>query len=278
MENTSSHSAVRFDPSHALHVVMLAVMVGAVSWSIASFISPWIAVPVGTALTYAFANRAKVALGIYPNATKAERVFSGVAAWFLFCLTMGLSYGSLYKSVFAETSALRHLQDVRAPAQRQMEMVQADAIAARNAFDAWTKDSKHKAAVESRLVDGGGTCGGNKSSTTGRRGPITMFREAEASMAGKLSDDLGSAIAALEARVKAIPANRPDTYAAAKEVMANLNSAIAVAESVTHGGVTRAALDTLDRQLNATITWVDGTKLMVAMLPETTSCLPRRRH
>lgn len=259
MENPSVRSAVRFDPAHALHVVMFVVMVGAVSWSIASFITPWIAVPIGTALTYAFARLAKVALGIHRGAIRTERVASGVGAWFVFCLTMGLSYGSLYMGVFAEPSAIRQLQEMRTPVQRQLDMVLADAVAARNAFDAWAKDSKQKAAAESRPVDGGGTCP-LKSQTGGRRGPIAMWREAEASMASKVNGELGDAIAALEARVKAIPQGRPDKYAAATGVMANLNAAVAVAESVTHGSATRGALDTLDRQLNAVITWVDGTK------------------
>ena len=149
----SSPAVVHFDPSRVLHFIMLGVMVAAVSWSISSFITPWMAVPVGTALTFAFANRAKVALGIYPARSRLSRFGAGVTAWLLFCLTAGLSYGAVYKSVFAETSALRQLQEVRAPAQRQLEMVLADAVAARSAFDAWAKDSRAKAAQEGRKAD-----------------------------------------------------------------------------------------------------------------------------
>lgn len=259
MEISATRSIVRFDPSRALHIVMLVVMVGAVSWSIASFITPWIAVPIGTALTYAFSRLAKVALGIHASVTRTERAASVVGAWFLFCLTMGLSYGSLYRTVFAETSALRNLQEVRAPVQRQLDMVLTDAVAARSAFEAWAKDSKQKAAAESRSIDGGGTCP-LKSQIGGRRGPIAMWREAEASMASKINTDLRAAIEPLEVRTKAMPQKRPDNYASATEVMADLNAMIAVAESVTHGSATRSALDTLDRQLSAVITWVDGTK------------------
>jgi hypothetical protein len=257
MEN-SDRTAVTFDPARFLHALMLLVMIGTVSWSIASFITLWIAVPIGAGLTYAFDNRVKVAMGIIPTRSRAERVLAGVTAWLLFCLTMGLSYGALYKTVFAEPSALRQLQDVRAPVQRQLDIVLADAAAARGAFDAWAKDSREKAALESRLVDGGGSCPGKKSG--GRKGPIAHWRDAEASIAGKLNTDLDGAIKDLESKVKAVPTARPADYTAAVEIMARLNAAIAVAETATRGGAARAALDTLDRQLNSTITWVDGTK------------------
>lgn len=260
MDNRHSSSAVvHFDPSRVLHFIMLGVMVGAVSWSISSFITPWIAVPIGTALTFAFANRAKVALGIYPAKSRGSRIVAGVTAWLLFCLTAGLSYGAVYKNVFAETSALRQLQEVRAPAQRQLEMVLADAVAARSAFDAWAKDSRAKAAQEGRKAEGGGTCPA-KPQTGGTRGPIALWRDAEAGMASKLNADLDRGIKALEARVQGISSVRPVDYKAATDVMTHLNEAIAVSESVTHGSAIRAALDTLDRQLGSTITWLDGKK------------------
>ena len=259
MDNHSSHPTVRFDPSRILHGTMVIVMIAAVSWAISSFISPWIAIPVGATLTYAFANRAKVAFGIDKVSSWRVRVDAGVIAWLLFCLTMGLSYSSLYRAVFAEASALRHLQEIRAPAQRQLDMVLADATAARNAFGAWANHSKQMAAQESRKGDGGATCPA-KPSTAGARGPIALWRDAEASMAGNLNSALGVAVQSLDGRVKAVPGKRPENYKAATEVMASLNEAITVAESVAHGSAIRAALDTLDRQLNSTITWVDGTK------------------
>ena len=202
MDNHSHRSALRFEPSHALHVVMVFVMIAAVSWSISSFITPWVAAAVGTVLTYVFADRAKVAFGIYPHRSPRERVVAGLTAWFLFALTMGCTYSSLYERVFARTSAERHLQEVRAPIQRQLSMVLADSVAARNAFDAWAQDSRKKSDQEGRKGDGGGTCPA-KPQTGGARGPIAMWRDAEASMANKLNKDFNAAIRALEQRLAA---------------------------------------------------------------------------
>lgn len=258
-KNSDQVRTANFEPALAVHLLMQAVMVGSVAWSIAAFINWALAVPIAIAFTYVFGRMAKTVVSSDPDVTKVQRVRAAIGAWFVFCVTMGLSYGSLYQAIFAETSALRHFQTVRVPAQRQLDLVLADAVAARNAIASWAADSSAKAVAESRPNDGGGTCP-NRSGTNGRRGPITMWREAEANIATKLNADLSAAVGGLERHVNGTAKTKPNNFADAAQTTAQLNAAIEAGEALTHGGVIRSASEVLERQLQSSIRWPDGSE------------------
>lgn len=260
MKTQASQTGVaHFDPALAIHLLTQTVMVGAVAWSIAAFVNGWIALPVAIAFTFTFSRLARTVVSSDPLVTKWQRSRAAVGAWFIFSVTMAMSYSTLYERVFAETSALRHFQAGRTSTQRQLETTVADAVAARNALASWAADSRIKAQQESRLNGGGGTCP-NRSGTNGKRGPITMFREAEASIATTLHTELGASVAALQAQVGAIAPGKAGNYADVTRISAQINAGIEMAEALAHGSQLRSASETIQRQLVGTIQWPDGTE------------------
>lgn len=255
--NTPKHgeAKVRFAPATAINLVMLAIMVLSIGAGLAKYFGWFVGITVGLALSYVFSALVKTVVAPAGEVKRSERVWSGLFALALFGITIGLSYGTLYATLFAEASALEEFERVRMPVQRQLESaVLANAEGSVKAFAAWQEDSAEKANKESK---GGGTCP-SKAASLGRRGPIAMWREADAGIASNLHKELSSNVDIIRTKFTALRDRKAATFAEAMEITTGLNAVIEASEALARGSYVQATQETLSRQLASEITWLHG--------------------
>jgi hypothetical protein len=258
-ENTPKHdeTKVRFAPATAINLVMLAIMVLSIGAGLAKYFGWLVGITVGLALSYVFSALAKTVVAPLGEVTRSERVWAGLFALALFCITLGLSYGTLYAKLFAQASALEEFQRVRLPVQRQIESaVLANAEGSVKAFAAWQKDAADKAQKESNK-NGGGSCP-TKAASLGKRGPIAMWREADAGIAANLHDELSSNVDKIRTKFNALRDRKAANFAEAMEITTGLNAVIEASEALARGSYVRATQEALARQLASEITWLNG--------------------
>jgi len=245
---------VQFAPATAIHLLVLGIMVIAIGASLSKYFG-WIAgILMGLALTYVFSALAKTLLAPAGVVSRLERTLSGLFALTLFAVTMGLSYGSLYATMFAKSSALNEFQRVRLPVQRQLELVLANAEGSVAAFAAWQEDSLKKAVREGQ---GGGTCP-SKATSLGKRGPIAMWRESEAEIAANLHSELKSSVENIRRRFNALYERKANSFSDTMEITTGLNALIEASEALARGSYIKATQQTLTRQLQVYIQWTNG--------------------
>lgn len=254
MTNKDNTGAPQFSLVLPLYMMMSALLAGSIAYSVALFLSWWVAAPIGMALSISFCALVKTAVSSDKSASAAWRVAASLVAVLLFCVTMGLSFGTLYQRFFAQASALSYFNKTRQPVQRQLEAVHANAETAAQSFKAWSEYSKQKSSQES---GGGGTCPA-KSASLGKRGPIAMFREGEASIAEDMNAAVQGKVTAMGAQLTAAKASKPVDYAGVVRLTADLNAVTEMAEALARGAFVSATKETLQRQLDGTITWPNG--------------------
>jgi len=246
---------VSFAPATAINLVMLAIMVLAIGAGLAKYFGWIVGITIGLALSYVFSALVKTVVAPAGEVRPSERLWAGVFAVALFGVTLGLSYGSLYATLFAQASALGEFVRVRLPVQRQLETaVLANAEASVKAFAAWQKDSAKKAELEGK---GGGTCPA-RAASLGKRGPIAMWREADAGIAANLEHELRSNVGSIRSRFDALKDRKAGTFAEVLEITTGLNGVIEASEALAHGSYVQATKETLSRQLASEITWSNG--------------------
>ncbi len=246
---------VHFAPATAINLLVLGIMVLAIGASLARYFGWFAGILMGLALSYVFSALVKILLSPSGSVSRSERVLAGMFALALFGVTMGLSYGTLYATMFAQSSALIEFQRVRLPVQRQLEsVVLANAEGSVKAFAAWQEDSEKKAAQEGK---GGGTCPA-KAESLGKRGPITMWRESEVGIASNLHGELKSSVLGIRSRLNALKDKKALSFGDAMEITAGLNALIEASEALSRGSYVKATQDTLARQLAIDINWPNG--------------------
>ncbi len=248
---------VSFAPATAINLVMLAIMTLAMGSGLATYFGWFVGITIGLALSYVFSALVKTLVAPAGAVKRSERVWAGAFAVALFGVTLGFSYGALYGKLFAQASALGEFQRVRLPVQRQLEsVVLANAEGSVKAFAAWQQDSAKKADQEST---GGGTCPA-KALSLGKRGPIAMWRESEAGIAANLEKELRSNVDGIRTKFDALKDRKAATFAEAMAITSGLNALIEASEALARGSYVRATKDTLARQLESDITWLNGDK------------------
>ena len=246
---------VHFAPAAAINLLVLAIMVAAIGASLSKYFGWLIGIAMGLALSYVFSALVKTLLAPSGAVKRGERILAGLFALALFGVTMGLSYGTLYATLFAQSSALVEFQRVRLPMQRQLEsVVLANAEGAVKAFTAWQVDSEKKAEQEGK---GGGTCP-TKAASLGRRGPIAMWRESEAGIAANLQRELKSNVEGIRTRFNALKDRKAENFGDAMAITSGLNVLIESSEALARGSYVKATQETLARQLAIDITWPNG--------------------
>lgn len=256
-ENTRKHGEanVSFAPVRAINLLMLAIMVFAIGTGLAKYFGWFVGITIGLALSYVFSALVKTVVAPAGEVKRSERVWAGVFALALCGVTMGLSYSTVYATLFAQASALGEFQRVRLPVQRQLESaVLANAEASVKAFAAWQKDSARKAEQEGK---GGGSCPA-RAASLGKRGPIAMWREADAGIAANLESELRSNVEGIRTRFNALKDRKAATFAEAMEITTGLNGVIEASEALARGSYIQATKETLSRQLASEITWLNG--------------------
>ena len=246
---------VHFAPERAFHLLALAIMVLAIGAGLARYFGWPAGLIMGLALSHVFSALAKTLLAPAGTVARSERVLAGVFALALFGVTMGLSYGTLYGSLFAQSSALGEFSRVRGPVERQLEsVVLANGEAAVHAFGAWQAYSSQKAAQEGQ---GGGSCPG-RAQSQGARGPIAMWRENEAGIATNLHDELKRTVHQLRGKFELVKQRKAGNFAETSAISASLNQLIETAEGLARGSYIAATQATLSRQLASRISGPDG--------------------
>lgn len=249
--NESRDPRVVFAPALAVHLLTVTLMAGAVAWSIAQLIGWWVAMPIGIALTYVFSMLAKRLTAPRYVVTRGQRVASGIAAIGIFAVTVSLSYGSLYATLFAETSALTNFAAARVPLERALEQAIANAQTAQNALRDWSVHSRTMRDLEQHQ---GGSCPA-KPASLAIRGGIARWRDADALTASTLSAELASRVTQLRQSVDTAKALTPTTFRQLQEASRQWNAAVEMEESLARGAYIKAAKDSLTRQLAAEISW-----------------------
>lgn len=242
----------KFAPARFFNLLMVAVMTGSIAFSLTSFLSPWIAVPVALTLGGIFNYLAHAVIA--PTVPHVKRAIYAAAAVLIFLLTCGLSYGSLYLSLFADTSALKYFEAKRLPLMRQMHQQLGNADAAQGALLAWQLDASDKATAEETV---GGTCA-NKAASTGKQGPISQWRLGERTIAQNLSKDFTSRVSALRTQLTTLDASRAKNYSEMRALGDQINLAVNATEALAHGAFAQGVSATLERQVDSTISWKNG--------------------
>ena len=257
MANTSTRDiqpAIAADGTLALYVGTTALMAAAVAFSVSHYFGWVVAVPMALALTYTFSRLIKIVVAPKGASSRVWQLACAAAALVVFGTTMGLSYATLYARLFAETSALDSFQKLRAPVQRQLEGLVGHARTTAKAMETWKAHSTAKAAIES---SGGGTCPA-KAASLGKRGPIAMFREGEASIATDLNLTIQATVESLASKLDAVKSQKPADYKAMMRFTGELNAAIEEGETLAHGSLVKTTKATLTRQAEMQITWPNG--------------------
>lgn len=245
------HNA-KFSPARLFNLMMVAVMTGSVAFSLTSFLSNWIAVPVALTLGGIFNYLAHAV--VEPDVPHLKRATHAIAAGLIFLLTCGLSYGALYLKLFADTSALKHFETARLPLMQQMHQQLGNAEAAQGALLAWQSDAAAKATAEETV---GGTCA-TKAASTGKPGAISQWRRAERNIAETLSKDFTNRVSSLRSQLTNLDASRAATYSEMRALGDRINLAVNATETLTHGAFAQGVAATLERQGESTITWKNG--------------------
>ena len=252
---SSGPTNVIFAPAHAFHLLTLGIMVLAIGAGLAKYFGWIVGITMGLALSFVFSALAKMVLAPMGSVSRSERIMAGIFSLALFCITMGLSYGTLYARLFAQSSALSEFSRQRAPIERQLETaVLSNAEAAVKAFSAWQSYSEKKEAQEGA---GGGTCPG-RTGSLGTRGPIAKWRETEASIAANLHSDLKIQVRNLRGKLDVIKQRKAISFFDTRDISEVINSLISSTEGLSRGAGIASMQATLSRQLASTITWPNG--------------------
>jgi hypothetical protein len=241
----------KFAPDMAVHMMMVALMACAVAWSIATVLNWWVAVPVALSLSYVFSTQAKTVVSPAGTVAFASRLIAVIVCVFVMMLTLGLSYGSIYRALFAENSAIARFNQARLPVQRQLETTIANAESASKAIDGWDAHSSQQSDEE---VQKGGTCP-TKSASSRKSGPISIWRASEAKIATGLNKELSTKIASLRKGLDAVKDARPETYPEVVTQIAQINALIEASETLAHGAFIKSAQQTVQRQIDSEIEW-----------------------
>lgn len=253
-------AAPHFSAVPLMYALMSTLLGGSIAYSVAQFLSWWVALPIGVAMSYGFCTLVKGAVAPAGEVTRVWRMTCVFASLLIFCITMGFSYSTLYQKFSALNSALDYFQKTRMPVQRQLESMHANAETAAQSFKAWSQHSTLKANQEAQ---GGGTCPA-KAQSLGRRGPIAMFREGESSIATELNVAIQDKVDSLGNSLKVVKAIKPKDYAEVVRLTSDLNAAVESAEALAHGSFVQSTKGTLQRQFDTLITWPNGEKFKCA--------------
>ncbi len=246
-----STTAATFNPARAMHVLMVTLMAGSVAWSIAQLLNWFVALPIGLALTYTFSIVAKRATAPFGTISRLRRAASGLTALAILGVTVGLSYGSIYANLFAETSALNRFEGTRLSIQRPIEQLISNAQTVENTFKGWSDHSSRMKAIEENK---GGSCP-NRSGSNATRGPIAIWRDAESSTAQSLHSEISTRVSALKAKFDGAKERKPKTFRESQEISSDLNAALELGENLARGAYLKTTRETLQRQLDAEIAW-----------------------
>jgi len=242
---------IRFDLAKLIHYLAVAVMTVLSTSSLNAFFSWPLSVVLALVLSYTFTRMVAIAAGVDSSApmTLSPRLVAGAAALFLGSVTVGLSSTTLYRGSMGKASGVAEILRQRELAIQGIDRAIADARAAQASLRVWSESSATAARKEAAT---GGTCP-NRARTAGSRGPVAMFREADASIARQINSNLVDAIKPLELARARIPVEAASEWQNAVAELQSLNSAAAAANAVYGGAAITAVATTLDARLGATL-------------------------
>jgi ABC-type multidrug transport system fused ATPase/permease subunit len=241
---SASTQQIHFDASRVAHLTALAVMTFLVAGSLQAYFPLIAAIALAIVLTWAFSTLVKISV-----ITEFARLrFAAIAAALIIgVVTVGSSSAKIYAGGFGQASLVRDLTQQRSAALASIDRTLGDARAARSQLEIWAKESSRLALLE---ATNGGTCAG-LSRSRGVRGPITFFREADATEAAALSAGIEAAVAPLERSRAAIPAEMGIDMTGALDDARIVNAAIKEANALISGAALSGARATLERRLSA---------------------------
>lgn len=246
------NTKLKFSLALVAHFLSITLLMVAVAASASAFFHPLASIIIAFLLAWCLgACLREVA---EPSAKGTTRLGFGLLAWTLMSVTLGLSSAAIYERVTAQHSALRYLESQQTPLIRELSAVLNNAVTAKNAFEGWANHSKKMAEKEQSH---GGSCPG-RLSTGNAAGPVTAFRNNEATIASQLSNELAKSVGALESQVASLGTLRASDFQAVKLITAKLNGAVETAHPLTRGSAVSSARAGLERAFATTITWVDG--------------------
>jgi hypothetical protein len=249
-QQTDSPS-VRFDPSLAFYVLMIMLMAGALSWSIAQLIGWLIALPTGFALTWVFSSLVKRAFAKLGTESVVARIASLGGILLLIGLTAGLGYGSIYAAIFAESSAVAHFQKVRVPVQRSIEQFLSNSQTAERSLASW---EAHSLAMKQKEEESGGSCP-IKYASSNLRGPIAIWRDNEASLAKSLHSDYANRASTVRDSFNRAKDRKANDFTEVQTLVRDLSSVAEEVEAFAKGAFPTSLIDTLNTQLLSEIEW-----------------------
>lgn len=252
--DTASVDRPKFSLARMIHGLTLTALMLSIALSLLAFMPLMLAAILGLALAYVFDMLVRTALGQVQGAGWRQRVGAALGALLVFGTSMGLSYSTLYRTLFAQKSALNHLQAERSTAMRALDTVLASATSAQSQFEAWSRHSSLRAQQEAQ---GGGSCPA-RAASSGKRGPIAIWREEEAAMADALVTEFSAQVQRLVGPMATVRTAKPTGYDDSLPVQAALNEAIDAARQLTQGPLVGATRDTLQRRAEARIQWANG--------------------
>jgi hypothetical protein len=243
----------KLDFALPVHLAMQGVMVMSIAYSLVAFITAWVAVPVAVCLTWVFAELVERVVAPGPGAGgAAARSFAAGGAVLLFMITMGLSYGTLYARLFAQTSAVKDFEARRVTLQRTLRALHAKGEEARVALYEWAAYAAAKAAEER---NNGGTCPA-KTHTRGREGPITIWRSEDARVAKSLQDELAQLLTRATRALESASAIKATDFAGVVDVSSKLNQALEHSLDISASGAFPAhTLAAVDSRAAVTVRW-----------------------
>ena len=241
---TLANSQFHFDASRVCHLAALTVMSLLVAGSLTAYFPSIAALALAGVLTWSFSTVVKIAVS-----TEHTRIRIGAiaAALVIGVVTVGSSAAKIYSSGFGQASLVRSLAEQRTVALAAIDRTLGDARAAQAQLEIWAKESSRLAALEATA---GATCPG-LSRSRGVRGPITFFREADASEAAAMSTAIAAAVAPLERRRASIsPKMAVDMDGALRDADI-VNAAVGEANAVIGGAALAGARSSLERRAGA---------------------------
>lgn len=221
----------RIDISRWMFVVAVAMMTVGVAFSLEPFFGIWTAVPLAALLSFTLGRLLSVLCAPRGEVGVARRALSLAAVVLVACITVALSYSTLYLKIFAEASSIRAYSRQSIGVIDALSLVNANALSARQSLKDLRELVDKKSEDESKPLSAPGkdTC---RPGTRGSTGPISQYWEAERNTVGNVSKLLEPLVTALNAAVQELSTRRIRSHVEVLQSADAVNAAVASARSL----------------------------------------------
>lgn len=219
-----------------MHWTSVLMLLGSGAVALSGFMALSMAMAGAAVLTFLLKVFAEQASNRFAQRRYVTGMLFGAGAAGFASVTVALSAATLYGAIFATPSAVADWTARREPAEREMQRVLALAGTAQSAMADWAKDASAKAVQEGDEHNGGGSCPSLPASGN-KRGPVTKWREDDATIARSLADELKTLTdAAASSTATLVAQPKPSDFAGVKAGYEAANKASDDITRLTGGG------------------------------------------